>query len=425
MKRMKILLVGTIAGNGGIQSHLKWLAKALSEEGIQVSVFSFNSTSMTEQEVENLQMFWKHKVNLTNFTDNKQANKNSVISNWQKLTEVAQNIKSINPDIYLVVGTSWTAVVAPILAKIPAKLIFHEVMSGMIERWQNPTWFVRWFFHEVVAQAPPVAENFQTITGWKRKIPSIPAFPEPLEITGSLPKVSVKKVKLGQTKAAFFSRLVAHKGALWLVQQWDSLKDVLAELHLYGTGPEEKLIQDYIVSQGIEDRVKCFGRYPEGQDYVNLLSSYDLTLLPTVGAEGSPLVLLESMACSIPFVTYGVGGVPAYGVNNPNVIVVPPEPWLTNQAQYYSLPKISTPVKLSIKEWKKVYNSYGQPLPQAKSFINGVRSMTERLARKDINQAELQNFYLKNYSYEVLKKRWLFYLHNLWLPAQTPTKCRG
>lgn len=409
---MKVILAGTIAGSGGIQSHLRWLAKALSEEEIQVSIFSLNADSMSQEEVEGLQIFWDYKVTLINFKNSNQEKKNLVISYIKKIQEITQQIKAVNPDIYLVVGTSWPSIVAPILAKTSTKLVFHEVMSGMVRRWRSSTWGVRYFFDEVVAQSPSVAENFQMSTGWNRKIPAIPAFPEPLEITASLPTISLKKVPLGQVKAALFSRLVLHKRALWLVQQWDSLKDVLAELHIHGTGPEEQLIRDYITTHKIGDRVKCFGRYPEGQEYVDLLSSYDLTLLPTVGAEGAPLVLLESMACGVPFVTYGVGGLPAYGVNNSNVMIVPPEPWLTGQAQYYSLPDTSNPVKLSRPEWKKVYNSYGKRYPQEQAFIKAVRMMTQQLAEGEINQVELQKFYLGNYSYEVLKKSWINFLRN-------------
>lgn len=406
---MKVLLTGTIAGAGGIQNHLKWLAKALSEEEIQVTVFSFNFNFMSDEEIEEIQRFWQYKVNLINFNYCERVSKNRVISHLKKIREVVQKIQEINPNIYLVVGTGWPSVIAPILARTSAKLVFHEVMSGTVRRWRSSTWGVRYFFDDVVAQSPSVAENFRISTGWKEKIPAIPALPEPLEITASLPKVSVKKVKLGQAKAALFSRLVPHKRAFWLVQKWDSLKDILAELHIHGTGPEEKLIRDYISAQGIEDRVKCFGHYPEGQEYVDLLSSYDLTLLPTVGAEGAPLVLLESMACGIPFVTYGVGGLPAYSINNPNVIIVPPEPWLTSQAHYYSFPETDNPVKLSYKQWKKAYSSYSKSYPQEKAFIKAVRTMTQKLAKGEVNQVDVQNFYLTNYSYEVLKALWLSY----------------
>lgn len=114
-----------------------------------------------------------------------------------------------------------------------------------------------------------------------------------------------------------------------------------------------------------------FGFYPEGQAYVDLLSSYDLTLLPTIGAEGAPLVLLESMACGVPFVAYGVSGIPDYGMNNPNVSVIS---------------------------------------PNSNAFISGVQQMVSSLSVGEINQEQLQQFYLERYSYSVLKKAWTSYL---------------
>ncbi|NJL53105.1 MAG: glycosyltransferase [Hydrococcus sp. SU_1_0] len=248
---------------------------------------------------------------------------------------------------------------------------------------------VKWWFDDVVGQSSCVAQNFAESFKWNKPVLSIPAIPEPLELTATLPKPTVKKVELGTAKAALFSRLVPWKKALWLVQQWDDLKDVLSELHIYGTGPEEVIIRELIEFQKIGDRVKCFGRYPEGQAYVDLLSSYDLTLLPTVGPEGAPLVLLESMACGVPFVAYGVGGIPDYGIDNPNSIVVLPEPWLTDQAREYAKSDRSQSIS---------------------AFVEGVQQMTQKLARGEINQMQLQQYYLDRYSYQVLKQAWVSYL---------------
>jgi glycosyltransferase involved in cell wall biosynthesis len=259
----------------------------------------------------------------------------------------------------------------PILSGVKTKLIFYEVMCTDSSGWRDSRWIVRWFYDEIVGQSPIIATHFAQCFGWKQKTSVIPAIPEPLELSASLPQVITRKVEFGKAKAAIFSRLVPHKQAFWLVQQWDLLKDILGEFHIYGTGPEESLIKDYINEKGIGDRVKCFGRYPEGQAYVDLLSSYDLTLLPTIGPEGVPLVLLESMACGVPFVAYGVGGIPDYGINNPNVVIVN---------------------------------------PQHKAFISGVEQMSQNLAQGEINQQELQRFYLDNYSFKVLKKAWLSYL---------------
>ncbi|MBD2772396.1 glycosyltransferase family 4 protein [Iningainema tapete] len=362
---MKVLLFGSLIAEGGIQTHTRWLSRSLAEAGIKVLIVTpepIQESELNSLETNEIQVFPFKSVGVkANFLAVK-------FEEFRNLVKVA---RSFEPDVYFGVGTGWNLSILPLALSKQVRTIFYEVMSGVPFGWRDARWGVRWWFNEVVGQSPTVAKTFASCFGWKKTVPAIPAIPEPLELTATLPQTVIKTVELGKAKAAFFSRLAPHKQAFWLVQQWDLLKDLLDELHIYGSGPEEEPIRDYINSRGLGDRVKCLGRYPEGQAYVDLLCNYDLTLLPTIGAEGAPLVLLESMACGVPFVAYGVGGIPDYAVDNPNSLVVPPEP---------------------------------------KAFISGVRQMVHRLARGDINQVQLQQFYLQRYSYEVLKKSWLSYL---------------
>jgi glycosyltransferase involved in cell wall biosynthesis len=272
---------------------------------------------------------------------------------------------------------------------IRVKKVFYEVMTGKYNRMGFSMLIIKLWFNELIGISPIVTQNLVSSLKWRKDLSVLPAFPEPLEITAQLPTAKQKTVPLGKAKAALFSRLAPHKQAFWLVQQWDILKDYLGELHIHGSGAEEGLIRDYIQEKGIGDRVKCWGKYPDGQAYVDLLGSYDMTLLPTIGAEGSPLVLLESMACGVPFVAYGVGGIPDYGYNNPDIIVVPPEPSLTDQAREYTSSAFEG---------------------ETKAFLNGIRNIANKLSIGEINQTRLQRFYLDNYSYQVLKGKWLSYL---------------
>lgn len=368
---MRILLAGCVLGQGGIQSHLRGMARALGEEGVETLVLSLGSKKCSPDDFQTLQGLQNQKVRFISCIPYKTKDALIAFSKLKRLVEIKTLIDEFSPDVYFAIGTGWNLFVPPQLSRWKTRLIFHEVMSGVPNGWRDSRWAVRWWFDEVVGQSPSVAKTFAECFGWKKLVTALPAIPEPLELTASLTEPTLRTVELGQARAALFSRLVPHKQAFWLVQQWDLLKDVLGELHIHGSGPEEQLIRDYIASRGIGDRIKCFGRYPEGQAYVDLLSSYDLTLLPTIGAEGAPLVLLESMACGVPFVAYGVGGITDYGVDNSNVLIVSPEP---------------------------------------DAFISGVKQMVHRLAHGQVNQAQLQQFYLQRYSYAVLKKAWLSYL---------------
>ncbi len=365
---MKILLFGTIAGKGGIQRIVYWLARILTELEYDVLILS---TGLAENIGVN--KFCQHSKAKLVFIESLPKN-NSIyvfekIEQFSKLIKLVQNFE---PDVYLGVGTSWHLSLLALALPKNVRSVFYEVMSGTSSGWRDPRWGVRLWFDKVVGISPTVAKTFAQQFICKKPVLAIQGFPEPLEITASLPKPTSRTVEVGKARAAFFGRLVPHKQAFWLVQQWDLLKDVLAELHIHGTGPDEQLIRDYITSQGLGARVKYFGSYPsEGQAYADLINSYDLTLLPTIGDEGAPLVLLESMACGVPFVAYGVGGIPDYGVDNPNCLIVSRE---------------------------------------SNAFIPGVREMAHRLARGQVNQVQLQQFYLERYSYAVLKQAWLSYL---------------
>ncbi|WP_342597475.1 glycosyltransferase [Cyanobacterium aponinum UTEX 3222] len=387
---MKIIIFGLISGRGGIQTHTYWLTKTLLESNYRVLIITPRFVKSHGGAFVETELF-NPNLKIISLNDESINKKQSILDKIVENIDLLRQIRLFSPDIFFGVGTGWYMTFISLFLPPQTKKIFHEVMSGKTYTKKDPRWGVKYFFTDVYAQASDVGKNFNETFNWQKEIPVLPAFPEPLEITAQLPQVESKIIPLGKAKAALFSRLAPHKQAFWLVQQWDFLKNYLDELHIHGSGSEESLIRNYIEEKGIGDKVKCFGRYPDGQAYVDLLSSYDLTLLPTIGAEGSPLVLLESMACGVPFVAYGVGGIPDYGYNNPDVIVVPPEPWLTTQAREYTTTS---------------------PQGEIKAFLAGVQVMAENLAKGEINQLRLQQFYFDHYSYNVLKRLWLLYLSN-------------
>jgi len=368
---MRVLLAGTVLGRGGIQTHLRWLAKALGEAGVPTLTLSLTGVPDTPEEIGDLKAFLGPSAQTAFCSRDARSSSGVVSARFRRFGEVREVIDRFRPNVYVAVGTGWNLFVPVLFCRNRPRLIFHEVMSGVPQGASDSRWMARWFFDEVVGQSEIVTRTFRRSFGWKGLWSTLPALPEPLEITAHLPEAYRRTVPLGQAKAAFFGRLAPHKNALWLIRQWAHLKDVLYELHVYGTGPEQAEIIRCITSSGIGDRVQYRGAYPGGQGYVDLLAAYDIVLLPTLGAEGAPLVLLESMACGVPFVAYGVGGIPDYGCDNPDVIVVPPE---------------------------------------GGAFVEHVRRMASSLEGDQIDQLRLQQYYFRNYSYEILKRAWLEYL---------------
>lgn len=364
---MRIALFVTVAGMGGMQMNGRGLAKSFSDAGCDVLVLSSVLNVGAAGEVIPGENDGLIQAGARILYLPVQPN---IASRVRELARLVIEVRKFRPDVLLGTGTSWHFGFLGMALPARVRKVFYEGMSGEANGPKDPRWLVRWFFDEVVGQSPRVAQNFERSFGWRKRLTAIPAFPEPLELTAKLPEAKRHAVPLGTARAALFSRLVEGKQALWLVRQWAALQDLVGVLHIHGRGPEQPAIEAFIAENGLHDRVRCCGGYPDGQAHADLLASYDLTLLPTVFPEGAPLVLLESMACGVPFVANGMGGIPDYATDNPDCIVVPSQP----------------------------------------SFLDGVRTMLGALSRGTIDQGRLQRYYLEHYSHASIEKKWLEYL---------------
>ena len=365
---MKVALAGTLLGSGGVQTHFRGLAQALSNAGHQVLVLSLGKGEPAPSFLQASEPGMTGCVSVCYPYGENQHPGNPLVATKAML----RALRHFKPDLYMACGTGWNLFVPAILSSTKPIKIFHEVMSGEANGWTDTRWLARRFFEVVIAQAKPVAANFEAQFGWPKEIPVLPAFPEPLERMASCQRIS-KRVPMGEARAAFFSRLVPHKRAYWLVQQWPDLSVYLKELHIYGSGPEEAPIRALIAAEGWGEAVFCHGAYPSGRAYRELLSSFDLTLLPTVGAEGAPLVLLESMASGVPFVSTDAGGISDYA--NADCVIV------------------------------------SRSAPE--DFLLGVGELAGRLDSDSISQTRLRMFYQVNFSFEELSRRWLAFMSNI------------
>jgi teichuronic acid biosynthesis glycosyltransferase TuaC len=121
-------------------------------------------------------------------------------------------------------------------------------------------------------------------------------------------------------------RFVDVKGVDVLIQAMATLRagmpDVL--LYLVGKGPSEGRIQSLVARAGLSDAVRFVGPVAHAA-LVCWYRAADVTVLPSL-SEGVPNVLLESIACGIPFVASAVGGIPEVADPSRDRLIPPGEP---------------------------------------------------------------------------------------------------
>ncbi|SMX29577.1 2-deoxystreptamine N-acetyl-D-glucosaminyltransferase [Pelagimonas phthalicica] len=343
---MHIALVGYMFGDGGIQTHTDTLAQGLAQKGHEVKV-------ITPAEMAN------HKG------DPITANGYEII--------VQSGLKDALggfglrgwAEAMVVAGTGWNSMIGTLRSGPNCRKIFFEVMSGKPGGAKDPRRLVHLGFDAIVGQGKPVEDRFCKEFKWNGPRCTIAALPGELALpqVNETPPAGDKPLRF-----AHFGRLARHKNVSLLVEQWDAYGEG-ATLDIWGGGEDADHLKDLIAQKGLGDQIKLKGRYPSGDAYSQLLTEYDLTLLPTIGEEGAPLVLLESMACGVPFVANGVGGIPDY----------------TNQDCSVTSKGID-------------------------EFMPLLQEMIARIRTQGINRPRIQNFYANTFSPSVLTDRWEAYL---------------
>jgi glycosyltransferase involved in cell wall biosynthesis len=107
-------------------------------------------------------------------------------------------------------------------------------------------------------------------------------------------------------------RMAEVKGLDVLLDAFASTKDAEPEavLCLVGDGPLRSAVEQQAVRLGIRERIRFAGNVTHDA-LADWYRAADVTLLPS-HSEGSPNVLLESIACGTPFIASAVGGIPEF-----------------------------------------------------------------------------------------------------------------
>ena len=135
-----------------------------------------------------------------------------------------------------------------------------------------------------------------------------------------------------------------------------------ARLAIAGSGPAEESLRALAKELGVVDRVAFLGRL-ERDAVVSLYHESDAMLNPTT-VDNMPNSLLEAMACGLPVVSTGVGGVPFVVTEGRSALLVPandPEQMasamrrLIEDAQLRNLLAETALLKVQAYTWRMVY----------------------------------------------------------------------
>jgi glycosyltransferase involved in cell wall biosynthesis len=119
------------------------------------------------------------------------------------------------------------------------------------------------------------------------------------------------------------ARFGPYKGHSFLIKAFEKVKKQVpsARLILAGDGPLKEEIQEQAAKAGLDDSVHFLGRR---DDIPKLLRAMDTFVLPSIGSEGMPLVILEAMAAGVPCIASSLSGIPEV-INSSDVgFLVPP-----------------------------------------------------------------------------------------------------
>jgi glycosyltransferase involved in cell wall biosynthesis len=121
--------------------------------------------------------------------------------------------------------------------------------------------------------------------------------------------------------ACYAGRLSAEKGLNLLVQVWVKviLQMPTARLLIVGDGDQRPALEALTRQLGLDEHVHFTGPVPETLQY---LQACDLYVQPSY-TEGLPVSMLEAMACGLPVLATGVGGVTDILCDGKNGIVIP------------------------------------------------------------------------------------------------------
>lgn len=104
----------------------------------------------------------------------------------------------------------------------------------------------------------------------------------------------------------YVGALSGHKGTDILIRAFRELGDDNMRLHIVGRGPDEDKLK---ALRGDDERI-IFHGFLEGEELSEMYAKANVTVVPSIGYENSPMVIYESFTHSTPVIGSNIGGIP-------------------------------------------------------------------------------------------------------------------
>jgi len=129
-------------------------------------------------------------------------------------------------------------------------------------------------------------------------------------------------VPRGGVRIGWVGRVSREKGPDVMVEALARLARPQVQLSLVGDGPLVEFVRARAVALGVDGAVTFHGLVPDAQ---RVLPAFDVLVLSS-RTEGTPIILFEAVAASVPIVATAVGGVPAVVTDREAVLVPSDDP---------------------------------------------------------------------------------------------------
>lgn len=142
-------------------------------------------------------------------------------------------------------------------------------------------------------------------------------------ITKAEAKSKLASVPAGAFVYGMVARFGPYKGHSFLIKAFERVRKQVPSAHLIlvGDGPLKKEIQQQVARANLDHSVAFLGLR---DDIPMLLRAMDAFVLPSIGSEGMPLVILEAMASGVPCIASSLSGIPEVITNSDVGCLVPP-----------------------------------------------------------------------------------------------------